>query len=362
MAKGATAVAAYDPFRPFLPEPYTSPGGDIPVFFDSEGNRYRQPQIRQVPQVAGADRGNTTFFAADDLRDSDQQPNFGGTSASAPHVASIAALALDKAGGGKPTRRRSCATGLQDSTFKHDLDPMEARGSADGLTVIARGAQGNENYTVRPESMVDPKFFTLRYDGDSEIESVTFYGETASPTARGTENPPLSDGIVFDPRPFDGETPFRDDGFPFTIGATRGGLAPQKVKATFSVPGDGESVRGQYKRMTLTFKSGLESGQALKFGVDRDLAISGFGGANEGNGADELGGATFLPQGVAVPEGMEFSAKLANGRTIRGVVEERHRLRVHTGGRLRPGQRRGSGPGSLTRVTLRQPPRGGHAG
>jgi hypothetical protein len=92
------------------------------------------------------------------------------------------------------------------------------------------------------------------------------------------------------------------------------------VKATFSVRGDGESVRGQYKRMTLTFKSGLESGQALKFGVDRDLAISGFGGANEGNGADELGGATFLPQGVSVPEGMEFSAKLANGRTIRGSL------------------------------------------
>ena len=92
MAKGATAVAAYDPFRPFLPEPFTSPGGEIPVFFDSAGNRYAQPQVRKVPQVAGADRGNTTFFAADDLRDPDEQPNFGGTSASAPHVASIAAL------------------------------------------------------------------------------------------------------------------------------------------------------------------------------------------------------------------------------------------------------------------------------
>jgi hypothetical protein len=321
MAKGATAVAAYDPFRPFLPEPYSSPGGEIPVFFDSDGDRYRQPEIRQVPQVAGADRGNTTFFAADDLRDSDQQPNFGGTSASAPHVASIAALALDKAGGGKSYTPTALRNRLQDSTFKHDLDPMVARGSAEGVTVIARGAQGNENYTIRPESMVDSKFFTLRNDGDAEVESVTFYGETASPTARGTENPPLSDGIVFDPRRFDGETPFRDDGFPFTIGATRGGLAPQKVKATFSVAGRGESVRGQYHRMTLTFKQGLESGQALKFGIDRDLAVSGFGGANEGNGADELGGATFLPQRIALPEGMEFSARLANGRIIRGSLK-----------------------------------------
>ena len=321
MAKGATAVAAYDPFRPFLADPYTSPGGDIPVFFDSDGDRYPQPQIRQVPEVAGVDRGNTTFFVADDLRDADDQPNFGGTSASAPFVASIAALALDKAGGGKAYTSKELRNRLQDSTFKHDLDPMVARGSAEGLTVVARGAQGNENYTIRPESMVDSKFFTLKYAGNSPVESVTFYGETASPTARGEENPPLSDGIVFDPRKFDGETPFRDDGFPFTIGATRGGLAAQKVKATFSVPGRGESVRGQYHRMTLTFKSGLEDGQALKFGIDRDLAISGFGGANEGNGADELGGATFLPQGVSVPEGMEFSARLANGRTIRGSLQ-----------------------------------------
>ena len=118
-----------------------------------------------------------------------------------------------------------------------------------------------------------------------------------------------------------GGTPFRDDGFPFRIGATRGGLQPQQVKACFSVPGRGESVRGQYHRMTLTFKNGLTSGQALKFGIDRDLAVSGLGGANEGNGADELGGATFLPDGVSVPDGMQFSAKLANGRTIRGSIK-----------------------------------------
>ena len=40
LAKGATAVAAYDPFKPYLPEPYTSPGGKLPIYFDSAGNRY----------------------------------------------------------------------------------------------------------------------------------------------------------------------------------------------------------------------------------------------------------------------------------------------------------------------------------
>ena len=55
MAKGATAVAAYDPFRPFLPEPYTSPGGDIPVFFDSDGNRYAR--AADPAGAAGGRRG-----------------------------------------------------------------------------------------------------------------------------------------------------------------------------------------------------------------------------------------------------------------------------------------------------------------
>ena len=323
LAKGATAVAAYDPFRPFLPESYTSPGGDVPVFFDSEGNRYAKPQIRRVPQVAAAARGNNTFFAGDDARDPDLFPNFAGTSASAPHLASIAALALQKAGGGKSYTPKALRTRLQESTFKHDLDPMVSSGTAGGLTVVARGDQGSETDTIVPQAMVDPNFFTLKYDGKVAVRSVTFYGETASPTALGKRNPPLSDGIVFDPRKFDGETPYRTDGFPFTIGATYGGLARQKVKATFSVPGGGESAKGQFRRMTLTFQSGLSKGQALRFGVDRDLAISGFGGANEGNGADELGGATFLPHGVAVPEGMDFSATLTDGRVIRGSLSNR---------------------------------------
>ena len=130
MAAGATAVAAYDPFRSFLPEAYTSPGGNLPVFFDSDGNRYGTPRIRQVPQVASTDRGNTTFFVADDLRDPDTLPNFGGTSAAAPHAAAIAALVLQQAGGGQALSPTALRTRLQSSTFDHDLDPMVSGGSA----------------------------------------------------------------------------------------------------------------------------------------------------------------------------------------------------------------------------------------
>ena len=322
-AKGATAVAGYDPFRPFLPSFFTSPGGDLPVVFDSAGNRYRKPQIRRVPQLAAAEGGNTTFFAVDTRQDADKQPNFSGTSAAGPHAAGIAALVLQKAGGPTALTPSTVRERLKSSTFAHDLDPTRASGSAGGLGVRAEGAQGYEGYAVSG-AMSDPRFFTVGYDGKVPLTSVTFLGETASPTALGKRNPPASDGIVFDRRPYDGEAPFRADGFPFTIGSTFGGLSPRNVKPSFSVPGGGESVAGQYRHLTLNFAGGgLKKGQALQFGVDRDLAVSGLGGSNEGNGADELGGAVFLPQGRAVPAGMRFVGVRADGSRIRGVLRNR---------------------------------------
>ena len=319
-AAGATAVAAYDPFRSFLPEAYTSPGGNLQVFFDSDGNRYSTPRIRQVPQVASTDRGNTTFFVADDLRDPDTLPNFGGTSAAAPHAAAIAALVLEQAGGGQALSPRALRTRLKSSTFDHDLDPMVSGGSANGLTVTARGNQGREVPGTSPGSMNDPRFFRVSYSGTTQLRSLTFYGATASPTALGKRNPPASDGIVFDRRPFTGIPPYDDEGFPFTIGATSGGLSRSEVTPTFSVPGGGESKPGQFRRLTLTFEDGLRNGQGLRFGVDRDLAVSGFGGSNEGNGADELGGAIFLPQGTGDSDGMVFVGELTNGQRITGSI------------------------------------------
>jgi len=319
-ARGATGVAAYDAFRPLLPEFFTSPGGDLRIYFDSAGNRFRRPQVRRVPQVAAADGGNTTFFVNDTARDPDTLPNFFGTSAAAPHAAAIAALVLDRAGGPRsisPTQMRRL---LQRSAFTHDLDPAHSGGRVGGLTLSANGGQGSEGDPVAG-AMIDPRFFTLRYTGRVPLRSVTFLGETASPTALGSGG--RSAGVVFDPRPFDGVSPFREDGFPFTIGQTSGGLRAASVSAQFSVPGTGESVAGQFRHMTIRFANGLRRGQTLRFGVDRDLAVSGIGGANEGNGADELGGATFLPGGRAVRGGMRFNAVRADGRVLRGVMVNR---------------------------------------
>jgi len=322
-AAGASAVAAYETFKPYLPEFFTSPGGHIKVKFDSSGKRFRHTQIRQEPKFASTDGGNTTFFVSDTIRDPDTLPNFFGTSAAAPHAASIAALVLQKRGGPRSVSPTAMRRLLQRSTFAHDLDPMSARGSARGLTVKAFGPQGEERSELAGD-LNDPKFFTLRYTGHVPLRSVTFLGETGSPTAAGTRHPPRSDGIVFDDRTFDpNAASFENVGFPLTVGGTNGGLSPGSVSATFAVPGGGTAVAGQFRHMTLHFGNGLRHGQSLQFGVDRDLALSPYGDTSEGNGADELGGATFIPQRNVDRHGLVFVATLANGHHIRGTMRNR---------------------------------------
>jgi hypothetical protein len=192
---------------------------------------------------------------------------------------------------------------------------MSAGGSTHGLRVTAFGSGGREMVDSDPGSMNDPSFFRLTYSGKSPLKSITFFGRTASPTALGKGRRSASAGIVFDKRKFTGIPPFGRQGFPFTVGSTSGGLAKKSVRPAYS----GRSAKGQFRTLTLHFASGLKKGQGLRFGVDRDLAISGYGGSNEGNSADELGGAVFLPQGKVVRRGMVFVARLANGKRIHGV-------------------------------------------
>ncbi len=316
-AKGATAVAAYDPFKPYLPEFYTSPGGNLAIFFDSAGNRYPTLQRRKVPQIASADGGNTTFFGSDTKRDADSRPNFFGTSAAAPHAAAIAALALQKAGGPGSISPAAMRSRLQTSTFAHDLDPNYSSGTVSGLTVAASGPQGSEADLVA-SAMYDTRFFRASYTGKVPLRWIRFYGETASPTALGTSSSARSAGVVFDPRRFDRRPPFTNEGFPFKVGPTSGGVSTKTISAKYSLPAG--TSKGQYRHVEIDFSRGLKKGQVVRFGVDRDLAVSGLGTSRDGNGADELGGATRLPSGVAQPKGMTFVAKRTDGKKITGRI------------------------------------------
>jgi subtilisin family serine protease len=79
-----------------------SSAGGTPVLFGANGRRLAHPEVRLKPGIAGPDGGNTSFFFFDldfeipGTSEPDGIPNFFGTSASAPHVAAVAALLLDQ--------------------------------------------------------------------------------------------------------------------------------------------------------------------------------------------------------------------------------------------------------------------------
>ncbi len=77
-------------------EPFSSLGGDIPIYFTYDGLPIPgAPELRFKPEIAAPDGTNTSFFGFDIGFDPDADPNFFGTSAAAPHAAAVAGLMLD---------------------------------------------------------------------------------------------------------------------------------------------------------------------------------------------------------------------------------------------------------------------------
>jgi hypothetical protein len=75
-----------------IPSSTTSSFGPRYLVFDAAGNRLPAVQTLTRPNFAAPDGTNTTFFGADIPQDTDNFPNFFGTSAAAPNLAAVVAL------------------------------------------------------------------------------------------------------------------------------------------------------------------------------------------------------------------------------------------------------------------------------
>jgi hypothetical protein len=192
-AAGANSVAAYDVFRPNIPEYFTSPG-PVTIFFDANNNRLATPQVRLKPDVAAANGVNNTFFPlgnipveADSVYDPDTFPNFYGTSAASPNAAALAALVLQSHGGPGSLSPSKVKAILQLTAFPHDLDPFIARGTATaangGKVDLFINSDGDTNLGL---GVNDPNSWNVSYTGPGYVKTLNFNPEGTPQTGGNT--------------------------------------------------------------------------------------------------------------------------------------------------------------------------------
>ena len=243
------------PYEPAL-ESFSSTGGSLPFYFNPQGQRLANPELRLKPDFAAADGVDTSFFPPGSGNDTDNDgfPNFFGTSAAAPTAAAIAALVLEASGGPNSRTPAQIHSILQASAGAHDLDPAfsQATAAAGGNSVQVKASGDDSN-----ASADSPTFFTVTFNGNAGVQ--------LSQVSIDLTNPSL----VFDDS--------ADVGLPFTVGQN-----------TANVPVS-SSLSADKRVLTLHFGNGFTSGNSISFGIDRDFA-----GINaDGNSADFLGGASI---------------------------------------------------------------------
>ncbi|NJR66739.1 MAG: S8 family serine peptidase, partial [Leptolyngbyaceae cyanobacterium CRU_2_3] len=127
------------------------------------GNRLSTPEVRQKPEVVGPDRVSTSVTNINQFLDFS---SFGGTSAAAPHVAAVAALMLQRAGGRSSLTPAQILTALQQ-------------------TALAMGAVGNFSSGagfVQADAAVLQSFITVLQGSD---QSDRLQGNDASENIYG---------------------------------------------------------------------------------------------------------------------------------------------------------------------------------
>ncbi len=317
---GCISVAAYSPFRPYIPEDFTSPGPSY-IYFDQNATRLATPVVRQKPDVAAMDGPNNTFFSSDTTSDSDTLPNFFGTSAAASHAAGIAALVLQANGGPASVTPIQMKLILQGSGGLHDLDPFYSLGNATpnggtlAITARANSGTGGDSTTL---STNDLNVFGVSYNGPGFVKTLFINVAGANTTGGSEASPAAVPGLAWDIRAF-------PTGFPFAVGRTSGGtLLPADISNAYTGTPSPLGVAGQqFNQLELTFADNkFVGGNSFTFGADRDvvrpaslLATS----TVAGNSADLFGATVSIPAGTIVPGGATFSGTMNGGTPFSGT-------------------------------------------
>lgn len=253
-------------------ETFNSTGGNLPFYFNDQGQRLTTPEYRLEPDFAAADGVDTSFFPSGTGNDydNDSYPNFFGTSAAAPTAAGFAALMLEAAGGPGSLTPAQVHDTLQETANAHDIDPNYSQTTAtSGADTVSLAATGDDSNA----SAFSPDFFSVTFDGQS--------GDALTQLTIDLTNVEL----IFDPS--------TDNGFPFTVGQNAGGVSVSS------------SLSPDRQILTLNFGSTFTPGKSISFGIDRDFA----GIQADGNSADYLGGASIT---ATTGAGKTFYGAFAN--------------------------------------------------
>jgi Ca2+-binding RTX toxin-like protein len=116
-------------------EPFSARGGQLPFYFDAQGNPLPgAPVFRFKPEMTAPDGTNTTFFGQD--VEPDGWPNFFGTSAAAPHAAAVAALMLEANGSLDPASTNDILRGTAIDMENNGVDALSGSGLIDAFNAV----------------------------------------------------------------------------------------------------------------------------------------------------------------------------------------------------------------------------------